>query len=198
MALDLEEQEQLDEFKAWWKKYGNLITNAVLALVLIYLGMQGWKYYQGKQATEASGIYQSLTTTDTSKLKEIQTLSAKLMESYSSTPYAGRAAIVAAQANHQANDSKSAKAQLEWAIANAKEDAVKSVASLQLANILLDEKNYDAALKVLNSDKLAGFDGLKADLKGDIYAAQGKTAEAKQAYQEIGRASCRERVSSPV
>lgn len=187
MALDLEEQEQLDELKMMWKKYGNMIANAVLAVVLVYVGVQAWKWYQGKQATEASAIYQTLITTDKTKLKEVQSLSAKLIESYGSTPYAGRAAVYAAQANHESNDAKSAKAQLEWALRNAKENAVQSVAGLQLANILLDEKDYDAALKILNSTKLTGFEGLKADLKGDVYVAQGKISEAKKAYAEALR-----------
>ena len=33
-AYDLEEQEQLAEIKAWWKQYGNLLTNVLLAAVL--------------------------------------------------------------------------------------------------------------------------------------------------------------------
>jgi hypothetical protein len=31
-AYDLEEQEQLDELKTWWKLHGNLVTNILLAI----------------------------------------------------------------------------------------------------------------------------------------------------------------------
>jgi predicted negative regulator of RcsB-dependent stress response len=183
MAYDLEEQEQLDEFKAWWKKNGSMAINLVLAGLIAYSAWQGYHYFQNKSAVEASTIYQALVTTDTAKSAEIKAQSAKLMEGFSGTPYAGRAAVFTAKTNIAANDSKSAKSQLEWAIKNASEGAVKAIASLQLAGILYEEKNYDGALKVLADDKDKGFAGLKDDLKGDILLAQGKRAEAKKAYE---------------
>ena len=183
MAYDLEEQEQLDEFKAWWKKNGSMTINLVLAALVAYATWQAYSYFQNKKAVEASSLYQALVVTEPTKTAEIKAQSTKLMEDYSGTPYAGRAAVFAAKTNFAANDSKSAKSQLEWAIKNAKEGAVKAIASLQLAGILFEEKNYDGALKVLADDKDKGFDGLKYDLKGDILLAQGKRAEAKKAYE---------------
>jgi predicted negative regulator of RcsB-dependent stress response len=183
MAYDLEEQEQLDEFKAWWKKNGKMATNLVLALVVAYAAWQFYGYYQNKKAVEASSLFQTLVVNDLSKTAEIKAQSAKLMEDFSGTPYAGRAAVFAAKANFAANDSKSAKAQLEWAIKNAKESAVKAIAGLQLAEILYDEKSYDEASKVLAAISDKGFEGLKANLQGDVLLAQGKQAEAKKSYQ---------------
>ena len=182
MAYDLEEQEQLDELKAWWKKNGSLATNLVLAALVAYAAWQGYGYYQNTKAVEASALYQILVVTDLAKTAEIKTQSAKLMEEFSGTPYAGRAAVFAAKANFSANDSKSAKSQLEWAIKNAKESAVKAIASLQLAGILFEDKNYDEANKVLAAITDKGYEGLKANMQGDVLLAQGKQAEAKKAY----------------
>lgn len=183
MAYDLEEQEQLDEFKAWWKKNGGLVTNLALAALVAYSAWQGYHYYLNKKSVEASALYQTLTVTDLTKTAEIKTKSAQLMEDFSSTPYAGRAAVFAAKANFATSDSKSAKAQLEWAIKNAQESAVKAIAGLQLAEVLYDEKKYDEAQKVLNAVTDKGFEGLKANLEGDVLMAQGKQPEAKKAYQ---------------
>ena len=187
MAYDLEEQEQLDEFKAWWTQHGRNVVILVSVLVAGYLGYQGLHYYQNQQSMKASTRYESLVKldiTDAKNLKGIQSLSAELMDKYSSTPYAGRAALTAAKANFQANDAKSAKAQLEWAAKNAKEDAIQSMALLQLASLEVQDKDYDGALKTLSEKHSSGFDGLFADLKGDVLVAQGKTAEAKKAYKE--------------
>ncbi len=184
MAYDLEEQEQLDEFKAWWKRYGKLVTNAVIALIVAYSAFQGWKYYQANKSVEASTQFQELLVTDEKDLKAIQAKSAILMDKFSGTPYAGRAALYAAKANYLASDNKSAKSQLEWTIKNAKETTISALAALQLANILAEEKNYEAALKLLNAPHDAGFDGLFSDLKGDVLVSLGKGAEAKLAYQE--------------
>lgn len=183
MAYDLEEQEQLDELKAWWKVYGKMVTNGVVALLLIYGGYQAWQIYQNKVATEASTQFQSLQVTDEKDVKSIQTKAAEIMDKYSSTPYAGRAALYAAKSSYAAKDIKNAKTQLAWASANATESAISAIANLQLANILLEEKNYTEALNLLEAPHDPGFDGLFSDLKGDVLMAQGKKAEAKAAYE---------------
>ena len=184
MAYDLEEQEQLDEFKAWWKQHGSMISTLLIGLLVAYIAYQGWHYYQNKQSVEASTQYQELMVTDEKDLKSIQQKSATLMESFSGTPYAGRAALFAAKVHYQANEIKSAKAQLDWAIKNAKETSISALASLQLANILAEEKDFDGALKLLNAPHDVGFDGLYADLKGDVLVSLGKNVEAKLAYQQ--------------
>ena len=183
MAYDLEEQEQLDEFKAWWKKNGKIAINLVLAVLVAYAVWQAYGYFQNKKAIEASELYQALVVTELNKTAEIKTQSAKLMDSYSGTPYAGRAAVFAAKANFAADDDKSAKSQLEWAIKNAKESAVKAIASLQLASVLFEEKDYEGAQKVLAAISDKGYEGLKASLQGDVFLAQGKQADAKKAFE---------------
>jgi predicted negative regulator of RcsB-dependent stress response len=187
MAYDLEEQEQLDEFKAWWKLHGKKVVTLITTLVVVYLGYQGWHYYQDQQSLKASTQYENLLKldiTDAKNLKAIQSVSSQLMDKYSSTPYAGRAALTAAKANFQANEVKSAKSQLEWAAKNAKEDAIQAMALLELASLQFEEKDYAGALKTLGEKHTSGFDGLFADLKGDVLVAQGKPADAKVAYKE--------------
>ncbi|PCI59265.1 MAG: hypothetical protein COB34_03825 [Methylophilaceae bacterium] len=183
MALDLEDQEQLDEFKVWWDKNGRLTISLILLVIVAYASWQGYQYFQHKKAVEASDIYQSLMQLDTAEVDLIKPEAAKLMDNYSGTPYAGRAAVLLAKSNFAASDIESAKSQLEWAITNAQESSVQAIASLQLATLLLDEKDYAGAEKVLSANVDPGYVGLKDNLQGDIYMAQGKVAEAKQAYE---------------
>ena len=115
--------------------------------------------------------------------KRVREIAARLTEKYGSTPYAAMAALRAAKAAAQANDLATAKASLQWVIDNAREDEQKDVARLRLAGVLLDEKKYDDALKLLDANHNAAFDGLFADMRGDILAVQGRRAEARAAYQ---------------
>lgn len=184
MAYDLEEQEQLDALKDWWKQNGNHVMMAVTALCLIYAGFQGWKYWQHSQATQASMQFEALIQANSTDNKQVRSISGQIMEKYSGTPYAARAALLAARSNYEANDAKSAHAQLEWAVSHAKEDGIKAIAQLQLAGLQFEEKKFDDALKTLADKHDPAFDGLFADLKGDILAAQGKTADAKKAYAD--------------
>jgi predicted negative regulator of RcsB-dependent stress response len=181
MAYDLEEQEQLDEFKAWWKANGKVAISLVLAALLAYAA---WLFYQSsinKKSIEASALYQALVTTELTKTAEIKAQASTLMANFSSTPYAGRAAVFAAKA-HASSDITTAKTELEWAQKNAKETSVQAIASLQLSAILLAEKKYDDAIKQLNLISDKGFEGLKQSMLGDTLLAQGKTADARKAF----------------
>ncbi len=184
MAYDLEEQEQLDELKAWWKLHGNLVMGVLTAVLLTYAGFQGWKIYQHKQSVEASALYEAMTQLETKDVKAIRSAATRLMDNYASTPYAARAALLVAKANYAAGDPKSAQAQIEWVMGHAKEDSLRAIAQLQLAALQFDGKQFDAALKTLGEKHDTGFDGLFLDLKGDVLEANGKKTEARAAYAE--------------
>ena len=184
MALDLEEQEQVDELKALWKKYGVYITRGVITFFVLYGLFQGWGYYQTKQSLGASEHYQSIVVLDEKNTKDILQKSQKLMDDYSGTPYAGRAAILFAKASYLEGNKDKAKEKLEWASSHAKESATESIALIQLGQILVEEKKYEDALKKVNDVNNEGYLGLSNDLKGDILNAMGKKEEAKKAYLE--------------
>lgn len=184
MALDLEEQDQLDALKSWWKTNGNKVLIIAGLAIAGVIGFQGWKQYQAKQSAEASARFMELGDASLTDVKTIQSISAEIIEKYPSTPYAARAALLAAKANYAAKDVDSAVSQTEWAYKNATEESVKSLAQLQLAGLKFEQKKYDDALKLVNEKHEASFDALFADLKGDILVAQGNKAEAKSAYEE--------------
>ena len=54
-AYDLEEQEQISELKAWWARYGNLVTTLLLVAAVGVFAWQAWNWYQRNQAAQASG-----------------------------------------------------------------------------------------------------------------------------------------------
>jgi predicted negative regulator of RcsB-dependent stress response len=184
MALDLEEQEQVDELKALWKKYGSYITKGAIVFFVLYGLFQGWGFYQNKQSLSASELYQSITVLDEKNTKEIMQKTQKLIDDYSGTPYAGRAAILFAKASYAEGQKDKAKEKLEWASKHAKESATESIALIQLGQILLEDKKYNEALKKANDVDNEGYLGLSNDLKGDVLNAMGKKEDAKKAYLE--------------
>jgi predicted negative regulator of RcsB-dependent stress response len=183
MAYDLEEQEQIAVIKDWWRKYGNLVSTVLLAVVTGFAGIQAWLYYHNQQSSSAAMLYSQLDTAEKSnEAKKVQDIAATLASSHARTPYAGMAALRAAKLFATSNDLANAKQRLQWVVDNAKEDEMRDIARLRLAGVLLDEKKHDEALKLLDVKHVAAFDGLYADLKGDILGAQGKRAEARAAY----------------
>ncbi|MDP2143989.1 MAG: tetratricopeptide repeat protein [Gallionella sp.] len=183
-ALDLQEQEQLETLKAWWKDNGNFLLGALLVVVIAMGGWRGWQYYQNKQSAEAATLYAEFTRQlESNDAKRVNDAAAAVMSKYADTAYASRAALLAAQVNEFSKDVARAKTQLQWVIDHADEATLKDVARLRLAAILLDEKAYEDAIKLLNAAHPDSFNGLYADLKGDVLSAQGKIDEARTAYK---------------
>ncbi len=183
-AYDLDEQEKLGDLKAWWARFGNYVTAGVTVVALLIAANQGWKYYTGKQATEAASLYFALsdaaTKNEAAKAKDAV---AQLVEKFPSTGYASRGALLAAKVAFDAGDLPGAKTQLDWVVANSKELEITSIARLRLAAVLLDQKQYDAAIAALDAKHSGSFDGLFLDMKGDVFNLQGKPADAKTAYE---------------
>lgn len=182
-TYDLEEQEQLAEIKTWWKQYGNLLVNVLTAAAVVVIAWQGWNWYQRNQSTQASMVYNVLQKAVQGKDSQgIKAASGELLEKYNRSNYASLGAMTAAKAMIDSGDTKTAKVQLTWVAENGK-DEMRDLARLRLAAVLLDEKEYDQALKQLDGSIGPSFAARFADTRGDVLSAQGKKADALAAYQ---------------
>ncbi|MDR5738245.1 MULTISPECIES: tetratricopeptide repeat protein [unclassified Caballeronia] len=179
-----DEQESLESVKAWWAKWGNATTWIVLVALVVAAGFNGWNYWQRRQAAEASVLYDRLQqAANGNDQKLVARVASDMEDKFGGTAYAQMSALAAAKSLYAAGDSAGAKAQLQWAIDHAKDDEYKQIAKLRMALILLDEKSYDAGLKLLADAPLDAFKGVVADRRGDLLAAQGKRDDARTAYK---------------
>ncbi|WP_374483317.1 YfgM family protein [Zoogloea sp.] len=183
-AFDLEEQEQISQIKGWWEQYGKLVTALAIVVALASVAWQGWNWYVSKQSAEASALYdavqQAAAEHNAQKAREV---AGTLIEKYGATSYADLAALLSAKVQVEAGDLKNARVPLAWAAEKANDSALRSLAKLRLATVLLDDKAYDEALAQLQAKPDDELAARYADLKGDILMAQGKPAEARVAYK---------------
>lgn len=183
-AYDLEEQEQIDEIKAWWKQYRGLVILVVAAILVTVGGMRGWSYYQNKQGLEAGELYTQLQgAVGANDPKKVQDIAAVLIDRYGRTGYAQFAALAAAKAAFDGGDLAAATGRLQWVVDNARDVETRDIARLRLAIVFLDQKKYDDALKLLEAQHVDSLSALYGDLKGDVLVAQGKVQEARASYQ---------------
>jgi predicted negative regulator of RcsB-dependent stress response len=187
--LDLEEQEQLDQIKHFWAKFGNLITWVLLIVLTAYAGWNGWQYWQRDQAAKAGGIYDELDrSAQAGDAERVTKVWADLQSRYPSTAFAEQGGLLAAKVQFDKGQADAARGTLEWVAANAKEDEYRALARLRLAGVHLEAKRFDDALKLVTSEVPESLTALAADRRGDILQAQAKPAEAVAAYQQAWKA----------
>ncbi len=181
--LDLEEQEQLDQLKAFWKQYGNLVTWTVILVLGAFAAWNGWNLWQRDQAVKASAMFDELekaaTAGDAAKAGGIFN---DMKERFPRTVFTQQGGLLAAKVQFEKAQPDAAVTTLGWVAANATETEYQTVARLRLAGVLADQKKYDEALKQLDGANGKEFEALVADRRGDVLLAQGKTEEAKAAY----------------
>jgi predicted negative regulator of RcsB-dependent stress response len=151
-SLDLEEQEQLDQIKHFWKRYGNLITWVLLAASVSFAGWNGWQFWQHKQASGAAILFEEIerAVADKDAARMERTL-ADMKGQFGSTAYAQQGALLAAHGLVAAGDAAKAKQALEWAAGQSKDEGLQAIARLRLAGLLMDSGDADAAKKTLEA-----------------------------------------------
>jgi predicted negative regulator of RcsB-dependent stress response len=181
--LDLEEQEQLDELKHFWKEYGNLITWVLIAVFGAIAAWNGWQYWQRTQAVQASAMYDEVDrAAQAGDAARVQRAFSDMKDKFGGTTFAQQAGLLAAKSMVESGNTEGAKAALAWVAEKASDEGYQALARLRLASVLIEAKAYDDALKQLSGEFPKEFDALAADRRGDVYNLQGKKAEARAEY----------------
>jgi predicted negative regulator of RcsB-dependent stress response len=181
--LDLEEQEQLDAVKRFWKQYGNLITWMLVLVLGGFAAWNGWQWWQRDQAIKAGAMFDELDrAAQAGEIDKVTRIFNDLKERFGSTTFAQQGALLTAKAQTEKNQSDAAIATLQWVATQGSEAEFKTIARLRLAGLLLDSKKPDEALKQLDEATSADFAALVADRRGDVLLSQGKGEEAQASY----------------
>ena len=186
MAAHLEEQQELDDFKYFWKNWGRWLFALLIAAALGYLGYIIYKDHKISQNREAAEVLAQMVDKAQSKAdsKQINADLLKLQQDYPDTVSAAQATMMVAATEFDAGRYDTAAGHLNWVLSNQKAPLIQALAVQRLAVVLLQQKKYDAAITVLNTKVEADFEPLLLEAKGDVYAAQNKTKEATQSYQQ--------------
>jgi len=183
-ALDLEEQEQLDQLKHFWKKFGNLISWLLIVILGGYAGWNGYQYWQRDQATKAAVLFDEVERAVTAgDVARVERSFADMKEKFGGTHYAHQAALLSAKTLQAKDKADAARAALKWVAESAPDPAYRDIARLRLSALLLDAGSNDEALAQLSDPFTPAMAGLAADLRGDILQAKGQKSDAVTAYQ---------------
>ena len=186
MAAHLEEQQELDNFKYFWKTTGRWLFALLIAAALGYLGYTIYKSHKVSKSQEAAEVLAKIVDKMQAKASqaEVNADLTNLQQNYPDSIAAAQATLMAAATEYDARRYDVAEGHLNWVLKNQKAPLVQALAAQRLGIVLLQQKKYDAAIAALNTKVEADFEPLLLEAKGDVYAAQNKTKEAAQSYQQ--------------
>lgn len=189
MAYDLEEQESIDQMKAWWEQWGTPITAAVCVVCLGFAAWNGWNWYKRNMAAEAAGAYVQLqNAVYQNDVKNVESISNGLMDEYGATVYAPMAALTSAASQAQAGNLEGAEKRLRWVIESDFPE-YDTVARVRLAGLLLNAKKFDEAMQILDAARPADLQvAMVEDRRGDIFFAKEDYVRARAAWEKALKA----------
>ncbi|MBJ2108448.1 YfgM family protein [Proteus terrae] len=176
------ENEQVDAIKQFFKNYGLTI---VLAAVIGFGGVFGWKYWQSHQTNrlqESADAFATVSEALAKPTPENIALAEKFVTDTNDI-YGALASLELAQIAIDANDLVNGERHLTNAVAKVKNDAFADMLNLRLARVQLALDKTDVALVSLEQVKGKAWNGMKNYIRGDVLAKKGDNAGATTGYR---------------
>ncbi|MGQ0620800.1 MAG: YfgM family protein [Panacagrimonas sp.] len=188
MADHIDEEEQLENLKRWWKENWLALATGLGIGVGAIGGWEAYRRWHDGRAETASQMYEEMKKAlAESRTDEAGRIVDRLTSEFAGTPYAATASLRSAQAAVEKGDLDAASASLSWVIEHADDDAMTQLARLRKARVLFAQARHDEALATLSGDA-DSFLGLYEELRGDILLAKGDRPAARSAYDRALKA----------
>ena len=184
MAYSIEEEQEINQLKDWWKENGKTI---IVAFILGVGGMFGWRYWQAHQAeqiAQASAQYDALIYSAQQDEQAKKANIEQFVQANSKTAYAVFALLDEAKKATEKQDFAAAEANLNQALTQSQDEVLTSIVALRLSAVQFQLGQLDNALTSLNQVKGESFNARKAILTGDIQVAKGDKVAAKNSFEQ--------------
>ena len=184
MAYSIEEEQEINQLKDWWKENGKTI---IVAFILGVGGMFGWRYWQAHQAeqiAQASAQYDALIYSAQQDEQAKKANIEQFVQANSKTAYAVFALLDEAKKAAEKQDFAAAEANLNQALTESQDEVLISIVALRLSAVQFQLGQLDNALTTLHQVKGESFNARKAILTGDIQVAKGDKVAAKKSFEQ--------------
>ncbi len=176
------DEEQIERIRDWWSEHGKTVIAGVVLGIAGLVGWQGWQGWQDNRVASASAAFANLEQMAARGEGDVVERAREVATSHDGTSYTSLAWLIGAGAAVESNDLETATSYLEKARESAERVQLVATVDLRLARVLWAQGEHDAALERL-ANPPAGFDGLFAELRGDILAERGDLVAAREAYE---------------
>lgn len=202
MTLYMTEQEQFEAIKSWFKRYFKIIFTIVFALLAAFSIHKYMVWHQDKMMQQASASYEQLMLSlSNNDSKAVKAYLKDLTNNHAATVYATVAKLILAKLAVNHGDYNKAIRVLDEVIEQHgmrfKQSALRQVAIIRKARLLIAQKKYKYALSSLKKISDKAYIPVINELKGDIYAASGENKRALAFYGKALNQTAQKGVSNP-
>jgi predicted negative regulator of RcsB-dependent stress response len=183
MIEDLTDNEREEALMKWWRdNWPSLLAGIALGVALL-IGWQYWQKYQAERADQAARLYtEARAAFERSDTEQGAKLVASLSEAHGSSPYAQQARLLLAKSHVEQGKYAEALPLLQKVREEARDTQLVNIATLRFARLQLQLEKYDAALAVLQPEKMGGFAAEAHAVRGDALQAKGDAQGARAEY----------------
>lgn len=183
MTSYLNEDEQVEALKSWWKENGkSIVIGLVLGFSAIF-GWQGWQSYRVAQGEAASNLFTSMQNQAAAgDVEGALSTAQRLLGEFTGSAYASFAALKSAQLRYAREDRDGVAENLSWVVSNAPDDLIADLARIRLARLEIERDDRARAGELLNAVDPGFMPATVAELRGDIALAEGDRDAAREAY----------------
>jgi len=180
----LSEKEQVEEIRKWWKENGAWVVGGLVLGLSLLVGWNSWQSHVKTTAEQASSLFEQVRIQAMVGNADGATeLTAKLRSEFGSTPYAEEASLVLAKLLVEQGSLEPAAEALDYVVASKDDPQLVLVARMRLAQVRLQQGDFDAAVDVLNVEDAGAFSARYSELRGDIAVARGDWSTARSEYE---------------
>ena len=177
--------EQGERVKSWLRENGSAIVMGLVLAFGLMFGFKQWQVWETSKRQQASAEYQVMASLIKDDNMDAAVSNYEILKTeYPKSAYTSMAAMMMAKSRLIAGQLDLAANDLEFAMEHAQPQPVQVIARERLARLRLSQGDTDAALKLLEeSPSTVGFEAQFAEIRGDIYMANGEPEMAIASYQ---------------
>ena len=177
--------EQGERVKGWLRENGSAIVMGLVLAFGLMFGFKQWQAWQISTRQQASAEYQVMASLIKEDNMDAAVSNYEVLKTeHPKSAYTPMAALMMAKSRLIAGQLDLAASDLEYAMEHAQPEPVQVIARERLARLRLSQGDTDAALKLLDeSPSTVGFEAQFAEIRGDIYLANGESEMAINSYQ---------------
>ena len=177
------EEEQVEAIKKWWNENGKSIIAGIIIGITAIFGWRGYENHTAMQAKAASMLYeQLLVASRKNDADNMRRFANSIIADYGSSTYAVFSKLMLAKIESEQSNFENAEVYLRSILDNNLRDEFKHIVRLRLVRVLIANNKLESAEKILENIDANQFISHYEELRGDIFAKQGKIKKAEQAY----------------